>query len=73
MILKPTPKIIGSVALAGKPKFAFKLEVGLTESKAREIARTYIAKYGLSGLVANDLTGVSATSHHGWPFLKTTT
>lgn len=64
--LHPTKKIIGEVKLAGKPKIGFKLEIGLDAEQACAIGKRYAATYGLAALVANDLNGVNAQSHHAW-------
>ncbi|MCX6124353.1 MAG: hypothetical protein NTV34_06330 [Proteobacteria bacterium] len=64
--LKPTPKIIGQIGLPGKPKIGFKLEVGLTATRAKEIAVDYQSKYKLSALIANDFSQVSSASHQAW-------
>lgn len=67
---KPTPKIIGSVQLTGKPKIGFKLEIGLSDEKLKAIASDYVSKYNLTCLIANELGSVSSTKHHAWAYLK---
>jgi phosphopantothenoylcysteine decarboxylase/phosphopantothenate--cysteine ligase len=65
---KPTPKIIGEIQLGGKPKIGFKLETGMSPAEAKSIADTYIKKYGLTMLIANELHAVSASAHHAFAF-----
>ena len=69
---KPTPKIIDLISLAGLTKIGFKLEVGLSESQAEEIANEYIKKYNLTMLIANELSAISASKHHAYAFSKNT-
>ncbi len=63
---KPTPKIIGSIDLKGKPKVGFKLEVAVNDHQITAIADDYCKKYSLSCLIVNKLSSVSATNHHAW-------
>ena len=67
---KPTPKIIEAIKLTGRKKIGFKLETGLSSHQMATIAQDYIGKYDLSALIANELSTVSATSHHAWAFTK---
>lgn len=66
--LAPTPKIIDGMKSKGPAKVAFKLETGVDEKKAAEIARDYITRHGLSMLVVNNLADISADRHKAWIF-----
>ena len=67
---KPTPKIIELISLPGLTKIGFKLEVGLSESEAEDIAKNYIQKYQLTMLITNELSAVTAETHHAIAFSK---
>ena len=58
-----TSKIIAGIHPSSGIKVGFKLESGLTEQRAKELAHEYIAKYGLSLMVINDLALVDADRH----------
>lgn len=58
-----TPKIIAGIHPSSGIKVGFKLETGLTDHRAKELASEYIAKYGLSLMVLNDLAHVDAERH----------
>jgi phosphopantothenoylcysteine decarboxylase/phosphopantothenate--cysteine ligase len=58
-----TSKIISNINPTTGIKVGFKLETGLTDQRAKEIAESYIPKYGLSLFVLNDLADVSASDH----------
>lgn len=60
---KPTPKIIEKIQVPNNWKIGFKLEVGLSEEKIKQIASQYITKYSLKALIVNELTAVSASKH----------
>ncbi len=66
--LIPTPKILDDLKSRGPAKVAFKLESGIDEHKAAVIAREYITKHGLTMLVVNNLSDVSADRHKAWIF-----
>jgi phosphopantothenoylcysteine synthetase/decarboxylase len=61
--LARTKKIIADITPASGVKVGFKLETGLTPAKAKALADDYIAKYGLSLMVINDLKDVDRTRH----------
>lgn len=64
--LRRAEKIIGGVHLP--LKIGFKLEVGLHPDRIREIAQTYIQRYGLSMMVVNDLKDVDDQRHRAVVF-----
>jgi phosphopantothenoylcysteine decarboxylase/phosphopantothenate--cysteine ligase len=68
LTLARTEKIIAAVNPPSGVKVGFKLETGLTPARAAEIARDYLAKYGLSLIVLNDLADVDATRHRALLF-----
>jgi phosphopantothenoylcysteine decarboxylase / phosphopantothenate---cysteine ligase len=67
---KPTAKIIEKIYVSHGPKIGFKLEVGLSEKKASEIATDYMSRYSLEALIVNELTAVSSSEHKALGFLK---
>jgi len=69
---KPTPKIIDQVTIKSGAKIGFKLEVGLSEARAKTLADEYISKYKLTALIANELTAVSDRDHKATAFLAET-
>lgn len=66
---KPTPKIIEQVSIQSGAKIGFKLEVGLSEARAKTLADEYISKYRLTALIVNELTAVSDRDHKATAFL----
>jgi phosphopantothenoylcysteine synthetase/decarboxylase len=66
---KPTPKIIEDVAIKAGAKIGFKLEVGLSDARAKTMANEYITKYKLTAIIANELTAVSDRDHKATAFL----
>lgn len=70
---KPTPKIIDQVSIEGGAKIGFKLEVGLSNERAKTLAKEYITKYKLTALIANELTAVSDSEHKATAFLADST
>ncbi len=64
--LRRAEKIIGAVQVP--LKVGFKLEVGLQPERIREIAQTYIKRYGLSMMVVNDLKDVDDQRHRAMIF-----
>jgi phosphopantothenoylcysteine decarboxylase/phosphopantothenate--cysteine ligase len=66
--LVPTAKILDDLKIKGPAKVAFKLEAGVDEHKAAVIARDYITRHGLTMLVVNNLSDVSAERHKAWIF-----
>lgn len=64
-----TEKIIAKVQTTSGVKVGFKLETGLTEQKAQDLARRYIGAYNLSLMVINDLADVDAKRHRATVFL----
>jgi len=67
---KPTPKIIEKINVSSGAKIGFKLEIGLSEAEGKKLAENYITKYGLSAIILNELSAVSATKHKAWAFTK---
>jgi len=67
---KPTSKIIEQIQVPHGPKIGFKLEVGLSEQKAHEIARDYMSRCSLEAIIMNELTTVSSSKHKALGFLK---
>lgn len=68
IVCAPTEKIIAGVQPKGPAKVGFKLETGLTEPRARELAADYAQRYGLTAVVLNDLADVDATRHRAFLF-----
>jgi phosphopantothenoylcysteine synthetase/decarboxylase len=69
---KPTPKIIEQVTIKSGAKIGFKLEIGLSDARARTLADEYISRYKLTALIANELTAVSDRDHKATAFLAET-
>lgn len=59
--LNRTKKLISEIKT--KIKVGFKLETGLTDAKAVDLAQEYIKKYDLSMFVVNDLSDVGESKH----------
>jgi phosphopantothenoylcysteine decarboxylase/phosphopantothenate--cysteine ligase len=66
----PTPKIIDKIKVSNGIKIGFKLEVGLSEQQAKQVAEEYIKKYNLNSLIVNELASVSSHNHHALAFEK---
>ncbi len=63
-----TPKIIADINPASGVKVGFKLETGLTEAKAKELAERYVKEFKLSLFVINDLADVDQDRHKALVF-----
>jgi len=68
----PTPKIIDKISVTNGIKIGFKLEVGLSEQQAKQVADDYINKYKLDSLIVNELASVSSSKHLALAFEKST-
>lgn len=59
-------KIIAGVSPQKPVKVGFKLETGLSEARAQDLTRQYMADYRLSLMVLNDLRDVSDQRHRAY-------
>lgn len=66
--LARTPKIIADINPASGVKVGFKLETGLTDKKAMDLAERYVKEFKLSLFVINDLKDVDQERHKALVF-----
>ncbi|GAB2022546.1 phosphopantothenate--cysteine ligase [Pseudolactococcus yaeyamensis] len=68
LFLKKTPKIISTIKQLNSSVilFGFKLLVDVSKEQLISVARSALTKNQADYVLANDLTEISATAHHGW-------